>query len=140
VASAAFRLEPSGPPAACAFPKCVRDAFHDGDHEIERPAPRPRSQPVHHCVVCGCGFIIYGDPAHPIPRTCGSQACVLHLSRHDAAPIPLLCPCPQRSYRHELAIHAQIASESFNPKLRFRYPWSLMLSNRVEPSTERKGA
>jgi hypothetical protein len=138
--SAGFRLEPSGPPTACDFPKCVLEAFHGGDHEIARPKPRTGPQPVLHCVVCGRGFIVYADLAYPTPRTCGSQECILHLARREAAPVPLLCPCPQRSYPHELAIHAQIASESFNPKLRFRYPWSLMLSQRVEPSTERKDA
>jgi hypothetical protein len=139
--SAAFRLEPSGPPTACDFPKCVLDAFHNGDHEFCREAAlqsRPRPQPVLHCVACGRGFIVYGDLAHPIPRTCGSQECILHLARREAAPVPVVCTCRQRPYAHELPIHAQIASESFNPKLRFRYPWSLMLSSRVEPSTERK--
>lgn len=136
MASAAFRLEPSGPPAACSFPKCLLDAFHDGDHEIAPPAPRARPQPFHHCVVCGRGFIIYGDPAHPIPRTCGSQLCIQHLARRYAEPVPLLCPCPQRPYRHELAIHVQLRAESYNPKVRFRYPWTLCLSPRTEPSAE----
>jgi hypothetical protein len=117
----------------------VLDAFHDGDHELAQPKPRTRPQPLHHCVVCGRGFIIFGDPAHPIPRTCGEQECVLHLCRHNTPEfLPIVCPCRQRPYPHELAIHTQIASESFNPKLRFRYPWSLMLSPRVELSTERK--
>jgi hypothetical protein len=140
VASAAFRLEPSGPPAACSFPKCVLDAFHDGDHEFCCEAAlqsRPRPQPVYHCVVCGRGFIIFGDPAHPIPRTCGDQECALHLLRHDTPEfLPIICPCPQRSYRHELAIHVQLRAESYNPKVRFRYPWTLCLSPRTEPSAE----
>jgi hypothetical protein len=135
---AAFSLQPSGPPVPCDFPGCLAESFHDGDHMLAQPKPQPRPQPVHHCVVCGRGFIMYGDLAHPIPRTCGSQECVLHLSRREAAPVPLLCSCPQRPYAHELLIHTQTASESYNPKFKYRYPWSLMLSRREEPSTERR--
>ncbi len=50
---------------------------------------------------------------------------------------PLLCACPQRFYPHELAVHQLVRPESYNPRLRFRYPWSLCLSGRVEPSTEK---
>lgn len=138
MAAATFTLEPSGPPTGCDFPGCLAESFHAGDHVLAEPQAKPRPQPAHHCVVCGRGFILYGDPAYPIPRTCGSHECVLHLCRHEATPMPILCRCPQRSYAHELAVHTQIASESFNPKLRFRYPWSLMQSSRVEPSTERR--
>jgi hypothetical protein len=136
VASAAFRLEPSGPPSGCDFPKCALEAFHEGNHEPAKPAPRP--QPVLHCVVCGRGFIVFGDLAHPRPRTCGEQACVLHMLRRETPEfLPAVCSCRQRPYPHELAIHAQIRAESFNPKLRFRYPWALCLSPRIEPSTEK---
>jgi hypothetical protein len=138
MAAAAFTLEPSGPPTGCDFPGCMAESFHEGDHVVAEAKPRSSPQPVHHCVVCGRGFIVYADLAHPIPRTCGSQECVLHLCRRETTPAPILCCCRQRSYAHELTVHTQIASESFNPKLRFRYPWSLVLSSRVEPSTERR--
>lgn len=52
----------------------------------------------------------------------------------------LLCPCPQRLYPHELSVHTQLKSESYNPQNRFRWPWSLLLAERVEPSTERSAA
>ena len=53
--------------------------------------------------------------------------------------LPLPCSCPQRSYTHDVGIHQFVRSESYNPRLKFRYPWSLCLSERVEPSTEKEG-
>ena len=49
--------------------------------------------------------------------------------------IPVLCTCFQREYPHELSIHAEIKREAYNPAVRYSWPWSLTLSNRVEPST-----
>ena len=65
--------------------------------------------------------------------------------RYLAAPrreytAPLLCTCPQRSYPHELSVHSDIRSEWYAYKKNLRWPWSLMLSQREEPSTERKSA
>jgi hypothetical protein len=68
-----------------------------------------------------------------------------------------LCACPQRPYPHELTVHANIRRETpgkyivwagrksdpfFDEVVTFasdamRWPWSLMLSQREEPSTER---
>jgi hypothetical protein len=59
---------------------------------------------------------------------------------HASYEAPLLCSCIQRDYPHELAIHHQLRQESFNPKLKYRWPWSLNLSKREEPSTERSAA
>lgn len=53
---------------------------------------------------------------------------------------PLLCACPQRGYPHELSVHAAIRSEWWAYKKNLIWPWSLMLSLREEPSTERKVA
>jgi hypothetical protein len=137
--SAAFRLEPSGPPTACDFPKCVLDAFHTGNHEFEQPKPIVVSSGRRYrCTICKCAVIKYGEYVPGSADLCDSQECLRAWCIITSNEAPLLCPCPQRSYPHELAIHAQIASEAFNPKLRFRYPWSLMLSQRVEMSTERR--
>ena len=54
--------------------------------------------------------------------------------------VPLNCSCPQRPYPHELSIHSRVRDEYGNPKLRNRWPWSLCLSPREEPSTERNFA
>lgn len=51
---------------------------------------------------------------------------------------PLLCRCPQREYPHELSVHAELRSEWFAHRKSPRWPWSLMLSLREEPSTERR--
>lgn len=50
--------------------------------------------------------------------------------------LPLLCFCAQREFPHELSVHWRLRVESFNPDYRRMWPWSLMLSDRVEPSTE----
>lgn len=44
---------------------------------------------------------------------------------HPEPDIPLLCPCPQRPYPHELHIHNQLLRESWNPRLKYVWPWSL---------------
>lgn len=141
--SAAFALSPSGPPAPCGYPKCTLEAFHEGDHQFEPADKRVGFEfgakgPRHfHCVVCGREFLEYGDYAHPVSSVCDSPYCLAHYRvRRCGGASPLLCGCPQRPYAHELAIHTLLRGESFNPKLKYRWPWSLMLSRRVEPGTE----
>lgn len=139
--SAAFALEPSGTPAPCGFPRCRLEAFHDGEHDLEQPKdkrldfPGPR---YGHCIVCGQNFTVYGDYAHPMPRICDSRECAIHLLVRESTPAPLLCRCGQRPYAHELSVHKLTRRESYNPKLTHRYPWSLCLSRREEPSTEER--
>jgi hypothetical protein len=138
--SAAFALQPSGPPAPCGYPKCTLDAWHHGDHQFEKPKadnrlefPGPRYGT---CVICRVGFKVLGDYAHPMPRICDASECALVLMRREAVPFPILCPCGQRPYPHELSIHKLLRRESYNPNLNFRYPWSLCLSERREMSAE----
>ena len=59
---------------------------------------------------------------------------------HVAYLAPLLCRCPQRDYPHELSVHSELRSEWWAYKRNLTWPWSLMLSRREEPSTERKAA
>lgn len=66
-------------------------------------------------------------------------------ARYESGPrevylAPLLCRCPQRDYPHELSVHAELRSEWWAHKKNICWPWSLMLSLREEPSTERKVA
>lgn len=123
----------------CSFPGCILEDFHDGTHQVALPAAQKPRQKVYHCVVCGRDFVIYGEHVASQRRTCGSEPCILHMASHDVAMPPLLCPCPQRSYPHELAVHRELRAESYNPKIRenLRWPWSLAASPRVELSTER---
>jgi hypothetical protein len=142
IMSAAFALSPSGPPAPCGFPKCELEAFHPGDHQVPSKAPQDKrlqfpGPRYGTCVVCRAKFVQYGDHAHPASSICGSTPCAIELSRREAEPARLLCPCPQRPYPHELSVHKQLRSESYHPKLRFRYPWSLARSERLELSTEK---
>lgn len=96
------------------------------------------AQPVYHCVVCGRDFVVYGDVTHPGERrTCDSARCILHLARRDPLPAPLLCTCPQRPWPHELTVHQALRRESYDPRLRGRWPWSLAHSDRLELSAER---
>ena len=53
---------------------------------------------------------------------------------------PLLCSCPQRDYPHDLSVHANLRAEWWAHRKDPFWPWSLMLSPREEPSTERKQA
>lgn len=140
--TAAFALEASGPPAPCGFPKCTLEAFHDGDHLLaEKPKPDKRLEfpgPRYGvCIICGWKFQVLGDYAHPMPRICDNELCVLELLRRESPPQqPILCPCGQRPFPHELSVHKLLRRESFNPQLKYRYPWSLCLSDKVEMSTE----
>lgn len=138
--SAAFTLDFSGPETPCDFPGCTRGSFHEGDHVLaSKPKPIAWSYD-RHCVVCGVPFTVLNAEATQIFDTCGSQECLLHYARHSAGTAPQLCRCPQRRYAHELAIHFELRTESYNPKFKFRWPWSLCLSARLEPSCERKEA
>jgi hypothetical protein len=135
--TSAFQLDYSGPPVRCDFPGCTGNAWHEGDH-VFAPKPQPERHFDQHCVVCGRSFTVYGAGGVRVFQTCGEQACVLHFARHHATAEPLRCPCPQRPYPHELKIHFELRSEAYNPKLKFRWPWSLCLSPRLEMSAERK--
>jgi len=138
--SAAFTLSPSGPPAPCSFPKCTLEAFHDGDHKPPDPRPDKRMEfpgPRYgRCVICGVKFVQYGDHALPASRVCDSRSCLIELCRRESSPVPLTCACPQRPYPHELIVHTTLRRESYNPKLRHLWPWSLSISDRLEPSAE----
>ena len=136
--SAAFQLDYSGPPVRCDFPGCRLNVFHDGEHEIFLPhAVKPTK--VYICRECGAQFGIIGETYPSERRTCGKQSCIVAAAAREANEVPLFCPCPQRPYPHELAIHFELRSEAYNPKFKFRWPWSLCLSPRLEPSAERKG-
>lgn len=50
--------------------------------------------------------------------------------------LPILCFCAQREFPHELSVHWQLRVESYARDRRYLWPWSLMLSERGEPSTE----
>ena len=138
--SAALVLDFSGPATRCDFPRCTLEAFHGGDHEFPKPAPVLASKARYFtCEECGGKFVVYGERVPGERNVCDAQECLLAMCRRDNPDIPLLCPCSQRSYPHELHIHHQLRSESYNPKLKYRWPWVLALSERLEMSTERKG-
>lgn len=100
--SAAFALQPSGPPAPCSFPRCTRDAFHDGDHNIGPAAESQKNDkrlafPGPHyfrCAICGVKVVEYGDPAHPPSRICDELECALELSRRFP-PRPAVVSIPE---------------------------------------------
>ena len=132
----AFALQPTGPQVKCEFPGCVLDAWHDGDHQF---APKEIQWSYdRHCVVCGVPFTVLGADKSMIFDTCGSEECLLHYSRRYGFAVPLMCCCPQRPYAHEISVHADLRSEWWPYRKAPRWPWSLMLSKREEPSTERK--
>lgn len=136
--SAALSLDFSGDPVPCGFPRCILDAFHDGDHVFYQ-TPTFAPDRIHVCIECGSRFVIYGEADSPSDRRiCDKPECLLSLARREAVSVPMTCRCTQRSYAHELAVHGELKSESFNPKHRHNWPWSLMLSRRVEPSTEKE--
>jgi hypothetical protein len=136
--NAVFQLDFSGDPTPCDYPGCVLESFHDGDHELAA-APNPAMgkgwEDVRKCAVCGTRFVVYSVVFKDV-RTC-SSGCMLILAMREAAKLDVSCSCPQRTYPHELRVHRELRSESYNPKFKFRWPWSLMLSQREEPSTER---
>jgi hypothetical protein len=134
--SAAFALSPSGPPTHCDYPGCTLDSFHDGEHLFaEKPKPKTGAR-AFRCSECGVQCVIYGEHFYGTIHLCDSPDCLLAFCARTAEPQPIRCGCPQRPYAHDLSIHRRLRSEAYNPKLRHAYPWSLMLSPRVEPSTE----
>jgi hypothetical protein len=149
-----FKLDFSGDPVPCDFPKCTLSAFHDGDHEFAAKKEIKWSYD-RHCVVCGVPFTVLGADKAMIFDTCGSAGCLLHFANRHASTAPLLCRCPQRPYPHELSVHARVRFEKpgtyvtwdgkFETPVEFAdpgmvWPWSLRFSRRDEPSTERKAA
>lgn len=119
--SAAFTLDYTGPEVLCDYPRCILNAFHDGEHQfpsLERPQPK---------------YI-------RLTRAEYSEWWMAHFSKPNSVEVPMLCCCAQRSYPHELIVHRELRSESYNPQNRFRWPWTLMFSKRAEPSTERSVA
>lgn len=136
--SAAFTLDFSGEPVPCSFPRCVLEAFHDGEHEFAATVAIGKvREDVRACHECGVKFVVYGDRLPGEDRSCGSQACILSAARRESSVIDLRCSCLQRPYPHQLSIHRDLRPESYNPKLHHRWPWSLCLSVRLEMSTER---
>ena len=135
--SAAFHLVPIGPPSRCGFPGCILQDYHEGDHQFRQPQPKPRGR-RYHCIVCGRDVIEYGEFVPGGANLCESKDCLLHYARRTASDFPLTCSCRQRPYPHELIVHQEVRAESHNPRFRHLWPWSLCLSERLEPSTERK--
>lgn len=135
-----FSLEYSGTPVPCDFPRCVLHAFHDGDHEFARAVPVASGPHYFTCTECGGKFVVYGQRIPGQRNVCDSQECLLSMCRREAVKIPLLCACPQRPFPHELSVHQHLRSESYNPRLKYRWPWSLALSERLELSAEGKRA
>ncbi len=137
--AAAFSLIPTGPEAPCDFPGCVLDCFHEGDHVFRQHETKPLPGTRYfNCSECRRECVIYGERLYGETKTCGRQECLVSFAQHTAPQFGVYCSCPQRQYAHELSIHADLRQESFNPKFKFQWPWSLMLSTRVEPSTERR--
>lgn len=131
-----FRLAPTGPEVCCDFRGCILNAWHDGDHQFAKKEIQWTYD--RHCVVCGISFTILGaDKSLPAP-TCGSAECLLHYAHRYGFEVPVTCRCRQRPYPHELSIHALIRSEWYAYRKSPSWPWSLMLSPRVEMSTERR--
>ena len=137
--SAAFTLDYSGPEVPCDFPGCTKHAFHEGDHEFlsqaelnERAAAAVTSY--------GVGTRSYNRSAEKREMDRQQQIATARYEAqsHEPIEVALTCCCPQRSYPHELSIHFDLRSESYNPARRFRWPWALCLSERGEPSAERK--
>jgi len=139
--SAAFALDYTGDPLPCDFPGCILDAWHGGDHKFPQPKLPlgKRAEDIRRCVICGAGFVVFNELDYLSIRTC-SHDCLLINSIREACELPLLCKCPQRSYPHELSAHVELRSESYNPNLKHRWPWSLCLSQRLEPSAETRRA
>jgi hypothetical protein len=135
-----FTLQSPGDPAPCSFPRCTLEAFHDGEHHF--PAPETHfplaSQYTHVCCECRRRFSVLGESAGEMTfHTCGSPECLLAYARRTSTTtLEVTCRCAQRPYPHELSIHHQLRPESYNPRQRGRWPWSLCLSPRLELSAE----
>ena len=139
--SAAFSLDYSGDPVLCDFKGCILEAWHDGEHNFGPQAPKAIQWTYdRHCVVCGISFTILGANKDFPADTCGSEECLLDFAKRYGFEVPLICTCPQRDYPHDISVHEEIRSEWWKYKSAPFWPWSLMLSKREEPSTERKAA
>lgn len=75
--------------------------------------------------------------AHYVSLTRAEWSAMWLKENSEAYDAPLLCRCPQRDYPHELSVHSEIRSEWWAHKRNLSWPWSLMMSGREEPSTER---
>lgn len=113
-----------------------------GEWGLESPAEREsqaqdsfRSMPIHVCTECGVEFVVYG--AISDIEICESQECLLSWCRRESIPLVLMCSCSQRPYPHEISVHDRLRYESYDLELRYRWPWSLVISDRLEPSSER---
>ena len=126
-----FALEASGPPAPCGYPHCVLEAFHDGEHQIAVEIIEKHFQEA--------GILTRRKGGDLLVR-CGDATFEYLTGDRAAYFAPLLCRCPQREHPHELSVHNLIRYEWWKRELRNSWPWSLMLSSREEPSTERKMA
>jgi len=141
--SAAFTLDFSGPETPCDFPGCVLGSFHEGDHSLFVPKPTDRHfQRV--CKFCHNAFVVYAGAQYLPHETCGSPDCVLRAAKRDPITLPVICPCAQRPYPHELAVHKKLGVEQagvyldyYDSPIRFapkglRWPWSLKYAPNME--------
>jgi hypothetical protein len=113
-----FSLEPSGPPAPCGFPRCILEAFHEGDHSLA-PKPGVLLHFDQHCVVCGQPFTVYapeGFPKREFNRTCGSQECLLHSALHDAEARPGDVPLPATALSSRALDSCAASTGGFQPE------------------------
>jgi hypothetical protein len=137
-----FALDFTGPQTRCDFPGCVLASFHDGDHEFAASKPRPQG-PIYTCIVCRVQFVVYGQTVPGERQVCGARECIELYAKALArlqGPLPLSCRCPQRDYPHDVTVHLELRNEAYNPARRQHWPWSLMLSEHVEPSSETRAA
>ena len=140
--SAAFQLQPCGDPPPCSYPHCILEAFHEGDHafKADRRVAFPISESNESLIShYGAGTRSYNRSAAKaeMDRRCEAAKERAALEPKVEYFAPLSCPCAQRPYAHELSVHLELRREAFNPAKRFLWPWSLMLSERRELSTER---
>jgi hypothetical protein len=104
----------------CDFPGCIAPAFHDGDHEFAGPPPKQEAQWIR------------------LTRAEWTDEWMAEKKNRRVVEVAPLCNCPQRDYPHDLSVHELIRSEWWAKDKRQKWPWSLMLSPREEPSTERR--
>lgn len=134
----------------CAFPGCILEDLHDGEHRLAPAPPKPLSEQENRDRLAaaqtsyGIGTRSYNRSPQKkeIDRQCASATAKFLAVPKDEKPIPrewMMCRCPQRTYAHDLSVHRQLRPESNHPKIRenLRWPWSLVASSRVELSTER---
>ena len=139
VSAAPFALEQTGPQVPCDFPGCTLDAFHDGEHLMAKPpAEFPKGGYHFICIICKTPMVAYGERKMYTANLCDSEECLRAWCLISGPnKFLVMCGCPQRPYAHELSIHAEIKREAYNPAVRYSWPWSLTLSTRIEPSTEK---